>query len=333
VDTEWAIDLLSQSGPGEYQKALGEVSGWYVLTWLDKRMKAVYLLNWEGSLSITHHKGVFYYSSAADHLRTAVGAETKIASIPHGNVMRFHWHNKEGLKQEVMPTFVGKKRETTWVKGTDYRRHHHNSHYYDDGDDTVILGRGLPATTTPTRRPVVIQDPTLPSGQVVKFPTGLWWAQLLNNKYRLLKCSAMLDELYPNSKTGDYHFMRPGEVRNHLTTQSPENPPTDLPPGIKGPPDLSGESDALQSSVSTAAEKKTEKKTAVDALFPSEEAQERADLAAAKAIMDKESDALDAVIVEQRKRFNYLTNELDLTENEATRVMSQEGYFSPFANA
>lgn len=322
VDTEWAIDLLSKSGPGGYQQALGEVSGWYALTWYDKREKAVYLLNWEGTLNLTWYRGVWYYSSEADHLRTAIGAETKIASIGHGKVVRFHFDKKEGLKWQNMPDFTGKLR---WVKTqqTDYTNYNRGHSNYEP--NPRILG-----PVHSTRQRLTIADPLLPSGFVGRFPGGLWHAHILNNTYRLLTCQQELNDKHKDSKPGMWEWMRPGEIRSKMAGITPATPPVPLPVGLKAPPDLSEGTKVLATTIIPEVEKKSEPSTATS--FPPEEEQERADLEAAKASsMDKDGTAVEEVVKLQQERFSLLTDEYYLTPDEATRVMTSEGYFAPGA--
>ncbi len=332
VDTEWAIDLLSRANPGAYQTALGEVAGWYVLTWLDQRTRSIYLLNWEGTLHITHFKGVWYYSSEADHLRTAIGAETKIAPITHGKVVRFWWHKKDGLQHEALPDFNGKRRYPQNVQSTC-----HGGRQCREYDDGIDASRAIPLLGGPSQvrstRPKNT-DPLTPSGFIVKFPNGFWYAQLLNKKYRIMRSQKELIDLYKDAKTDDFRFMRPGEIRTNLTPISPVSPITNLPEGMKGPPDVLATAAPLvqASGAVTAAEKKSNPQTAGTS-FPTEEDQERADLDAAKAAsMDRDGAVIERVVQLQQDRFSFLTEDLDLTQDEATRVMTYEGYFSPAVN-
>lgn len=327
VDTEWAIDLLSKVEPGAYQQALGEVAGWYALTWLDQREKAVYLLNWEGTLNITWYRGVWYYSSEADHLRTAIGAETKIASIGHGKVVRFHYDKKEGLKWQNMPDFTGKPRWTQARQATDYTNY--NRGHHDGGVPARILG---PARETVVSPKPVIADPLLPSGMVLKFPGGLWHAQLLNGTYRLMTRQQELNDLHKGAKVDEWRFMRPGEVRSKLTPISQSTPAVSLPAGLKGPPDLLEGNKVLKATVSPEIEKKSDPPDA--GAFPPEEEQEKAELEELKAsTMDRDGEAAAKVVVMQTQRFKYLTEELPLSHDEAMRVMTSEGYFAPGVHA
>lgn len=329
VDTEWAIDLLSKAEPGHYQDALGEVAGWYALTWLDKREAALYLLNWEGSLHITLYKGVYYYSSEADHLRTAIGAETRIASISHGKVIRFHWDKKEGIKSQNMPDFTGKPRVTYQQRQTDFRQSSWRDQY-PGYEDEVVTPRVMGPTVQTTRPRVV--DRLLPSGFVIKFPGGLWHAQILNNTYRLLTPQKEIDEQCANAKPGDYIWMRPGEIRSKLTPLSQSTPAVPLPAGIKAPPDLAEYTRAMTETSVTTQEKKSDPEAGVTT-FPTEEDQEKASLEEVKASsMDRDGSLIEKWVGVQQERLDFLTNDLDLTEAEAMSVMTQEGYFAPCYN-
>lgn len=114
VDSMWMADLLSKHAPGEYQEALKAVAGWFALTWLDRRTKEVYFLNWDAQLSFVEEEGVLYYSSNPDHLRVALSPKRN----PHvtndeGEV--WCWNGK---KMRQCKRFKGVKRK--WVSGSVY---------------------------------------------------------------------------------------------------------------------------------------------------------------------------------------------------------------------
>lgn len=90
VDSMYAFALLNIAEPGDYQGALGDVEGNFVLTWLDLRENAIYLLNWRGSLAMYQDKKneVLYYSSDKDHLETALGCKVT-RDTTSGDVYRY----------------------------------------------------------------------------------------------------------------------------------------------------------------------------------------------------------------------------------------------------
>lgn len=76
VDSMYAMDQLSKFQPEQYQEALKDVAGWYVLVWGDKRDGKLYLLNWTGSLAFAKGpNGAWYFSSDGDHLEQALGVK------------------------------------------------------------------------------------------------------------------------------------------------------------------------------------------------------------------------------------------------------------------
>lgn len=112
VDSMYMFDLLSQHEPGEYQKALGDVEGWYVLTWRDNRTGDVYFLNWTGSLHATQVGHTWYYSSQADHLEIALGLPSTHV-LKHGEVWK--WDRATLKMLRLTAGFTGKER--TYQKG------------------------------------------------------------------------------------------------------------------------------------------------------------------------------------------------------------------------
>lgn len=117
VDSQYIIHLLSQAAPGDYQAALGEVSGWYALSWRDTRTPYLYLLNWSGNLSFNHLGQTVYYSSDKDHLHTATQKPAE-EILGHGEVWRF-----TRTTAERMPDFTGKtwaQAREEWARGTSH---------------------------------------------------------------------------------------------------------------------------------------------------------------------------------------------------------------------
>jgi hypothetical protein len=123
VDSMWLFHKLSAAAPGDYQAALGDVYGWYALTWFDTRNSMLYLLNWEGSLAFNKVKGVVYYSSLASHLETATGHKAT-NELKSGEVWQF-----DGVQGKKLADFKGKEHVKT-TYGYTGRSH---SNWDDDG--------------------------------------------------------------------------------------------------------------------------------------------------------------------------------------------------------
>lgn len=98
VDSMYAFDLLSQNPPGQYQKALGDVDGSYVLTWYDSRDRGLYFLNWKGNLAFIKFNNVCYYSSDARHIEVVFGHKPTFDTAC-GSVFRWQKGKFKKLKQ------------------------------------------------------------------------------------------------------------------------------------------------------------------------------------------------------------------------------------------
>lgn len=130
VDSQYAMDLLSKADPGEYQKALGKVAGWYVLVWGDRRDGKLYFLNWNGQLSFVEaEKNTWYFSSSDDHLEQALGIKAKVEAR-HGDVMFYDPKRPEAGLRIFKEKFVGAERQ---VVVRDWSKSNHNNHYYSGG--------------------------------------------------------------------------------------------------------------------------------------------------------------------------------------------------------
>jgi glutamine phosphoribosylpyrophosphate amidotransferase len=70
VDSMYLIDSLSKT-EGDYQKALGDVSGYWGLVWTDG--DALYLQAHNNTLALCEVDGNYYFSSDWKHLRAALG--------------------------------------------------------------------------------------------------------------------------------------------------------------------------------------------------------------------------------------------------------------------
>jgi hypothetical protein len=151
VDSMYAFHLLSQHEPGEYQEALKEVAGWYVLVWADRRNGCVYFLNWSGDLYFTKQGGVFYYSSDQRHLRAATGLG-EVFEVKHRQVYRY-----DGRRLKKLKDFTGKVRQTKQLATTNW----------DGGCGGYVGGRGWQAEYHPKY-----------TGDLKLHVDGKWYAEI-----------------------------------------------------------------------------------------------------------------------------------------------------------
>jgi len=194
VDSMYLIDLLSQKEPGKYQDALGHMSGWYMLTYLDFRDKNLYFLNWTGQLNINFVDGVMYYSSDADHLKTATGDFTH-THMTSGDV---YYINNTELKLTPLPRFKGANFRTSYDHSSSSALA--TSHYDTAGD--------VKAKNTDRF------DKTM-SGKVIVFgPPGasFWFAHQRNEVWRPLRCQKWLNEKFPKAVTGVVFSLQASEL-------------------------------------------------------------------------------------------------------------------------
>lgn len=342
VDSMWIMDLLSQAKPGEYQKALAQVGPWFVLTWLDKRNKSIYLLNWSGTLHFMKYRGIWYYSSDGDHLATAVGSDKGISSIDKKAVIRFSFDKEKGVQAVRLPDFTGKEKETVRV---DWRKHYQNNKEYDGYETDYVTG--YPRHSAGGQNYAADNgrgtDLTGPCGWVVKFPTsGLWHARLLNGMYRLIRAQTQLNTEYKDWKMGQHMWLQPGYIRSILTPVSPNTPLVQCPLGVSLPPTIDGQkviivpdkdASADDTKIMGAAEEEGQKKDPKEAdasrearMFPDESEQEKADLELAKGGMDAEGVAVNRFQLAAEQRHAFLTEVVDLTIEEAKQIMEDEMY-------
>lgn len=311
VDSEYAFDLLSKAEPGEYQKALGDVSGWYVLTWLDCRDKCIYMLNWEGTLWMVCHEGTWYYSSQQDHLNTAVGrsdlAQYKVSDC---QVVRFTNTKTKGVRCEKLKDFFGKKR------GYFNNNNQNNNRQHWTGDSRTHLGRTV---RTFRNKPLDVDD------WVMKFPNGLWYCRLMNGMWRLLTSQSQLNERFPSEAGLVPHYIEPTSTEKNLASITASTPLVPPPVGWEKPywiMDRVFDNGGIL------------KDDEVVKIGVKTEDQDSEELKKAKELMDKEladSDRLKKINVEasieqcRRNRFKELLGD-GLTQGEAMRLMEEEGY-------
>jgi hypothetical protein len=89
VDSEYLFYALNKAR-GDYNKALGEVGGYWGLSWYDG--EDFYLMSHNGELAVVEIDGVWYYSSSWKHLDACTGGNCH--TLGEGEVWKF---NANGL--------------------------------------------------------------------------------------------------------------------------------------------------------------------------------------------------------------------------------------------
>lgn len=120
VDSMYIFDQLSKHNPEEYQEALKDVGGTYVVAWFDDRTGNICILNWQGTIHFCPvNKSLLYISSDQSHLRTALGCPYgQIKSLDKGEVIRFQ---PDG-KCKKLDKFKGSYR--VWNNNNQHNTHH-----------------------------------------------------------------------------------------------------------------------------------------------------------------------------------------------------------------
>lgn len=103
VDSMYLIDLLAKS-KGDYQAALGDVSGYWGLTWYDG--KSFYVQVHSGDLTIAQVGSVWYYSSNVKHLETAIGPVTTKMTLTEGQTIKFTPNGTTVMMEVLTPIKV-----------------------------------------------------------------------------------------------------------------------------------------------------------------------------------------------------------------------------------
>ena len=179
VDSMYAFDLLSQSPPGAYQKALKDLTGWYMLIWHDSRDGKTYFLNWNGDLSFAKHDSAIYYSSLDQHLWTATGIEPQIKT-KSGDV--WVWDGK-AMKQEKK-SFVGGNR---WAN--------RNTGYQNTQNNTLAVVGSRPTGTDRW-------DESF-TGEIMRMgKAGVWCGGRKNGTWSVLERQELLHGIYPSAVIG-----------------------------------------------------------------------------------------------------------------------------------
>ena len=208
VDSMWAFHELSKVEPGDYQKALAKMSGWYMLVWRDARNGVTYFLSWNGDLSITKVGGAWYYSSNDQHLHTATGTEP-LAKFTSGDVM----------------TWDGKKLKKLAAKFTGHEYKYQNNQAWHRGPNA---GYNAQPAVTNTR-----WDDSY-TGEVMRVgPKGVWVGRRKNDLWNLVAIQEGLHDLFPSAPLGEiYRLSNPECLETKadataLTTQTKDAQLTD----------------------------------------------------------------------------------------------------------
>jgi hypothetical protein len=121
VDSMYLIDSLAKA-EGDYQKALGDKSGYWGLTWFDG--ESVYLQAHNNTLAICKVGNVWYYSSDDNHLKASLG-NVECGEFTEGETWKFTPDGKGSMIPERLTALVneGKHWTRSWATqggGYDY---------------------------------------------------------------------------------------------------------------------------------------------------------------------------------------------------------------------
>jgi hypothetical protein len=183
VDSMWAIDLLSQEKPGAYQKALGDLAGYYVLVWYDARDCNVYILNWNGDISISLKDGKVYYSSLGIDAKYVSGVEPTYR-LQTGDVFRYSTLTK---KLRKMKDFKG-------VAPNAPRPSSRNSLF----TQTNTTYSGFQSGFNLTGRVIMLESKY--SGTAAR---GVWWAYDRKDQVHYVNKQIDLHDIFPEAKIGE----------------------------------------------------------------------------------------------------------------------------------
>ena len=293
VDSEYAMDLLSEHKPGDIQEALKDLAGWYVLTWFDKRNKSVYLLNWQGGLHMTEYDGAYYYSSEEAHLVAAIGCKAAdVTAIAHTNALRFYIDKATNtVRGERLDDFTGKFKETKQTNTYWERRDRKREAW---GPDTYVM----------------------------KFPDDLWYAKLNNGRFQLLKETMQTHlnnhEWFGKGANmdlkfyGQHHSGKDMDLKDHLVPPSLSTPIVEPPKDWKKPTWSKDEWDddtkvlGLPQSAREDEDEKKEREAAMD---------------------DAYAALQDAKRTRIKLRLSHLMKEAGLSKLEALDIVDKEGLF------
>ncbi len=136
VDSMYLIDSLNEAD-GDYNKAWGEISGYWGMTWFDG--EAFYIQTHNNTISMAEVDGVWYYSSDDEHLKAAIGHHEEIYSLATGETWKFTFVDGEIVCEQI-DNFVStgaKYVKKGWNSST-YRNYSGNNYgsYTSDYDTT-----------------------------------------------------------------------------------------------------------------------------------------------------------------------------------------------------
>lgn len=193
VDSMYLFDLLSKQDAGQYQKALGNIPGWYMLTYMDFRDNLLYFLNWTGTLHINFVDGQMYWSSEEGHLWTATGAKADI-ELRSGDVRVIDGTN---LKLKELEPFTG---GTFWSQQNAYGGVQTASNYAGCRSQSYDSSRTQETAKAGSAR----FDRTL-DGRISYFGPkkgGGWFAHQRDGVWRPVRCQKFLTDKFPDAKPG-----------------------------------------------------------------------------------------------------------------------------------
>ena len=105
VDSEYLFARLNDAAPGDYQAALGDVSGYWSLAWFDGA--DLYLSCHGNSVALAATDRAIYFSSESRHLKAATGAAS-VTRLSSGQTIRFDMKLARRLKWVTCPEFVSR---------------------------------------------------------------------------------------------------------------------------------------------------------------------------------------------------------------------------------
>lgn len=148
VDSMYLIDSIYKAG-GDYQKGIGDVSGYWGLAWYDGA--GLFLQAHNNSLAICKVGEVYYYSSDWKHLRAALG-NVEYHAFTEGETMRLSPGAEGRIEVANLPALVNKGDWMDW----DYRTQ--GSGYATKYASTTTSGTGKYADKA-TSDPFEASDP------------------------------------------------------------------------------------------------------------------------------------------------------------------------------
>jgi len=140
VDSMYLIDALCKAG-GDYQKALGDVSGYWGLVWADSN--AMFLQAHNNTLALCEAGDAYYFSSDWKHLRAALG-NVNYHAFTEGETMRLTLDEAGKVKVEQLAALTNDAGYMSW----DYRTQ--GGSYTGTGYTRRVYTGGTTSTTQTT---------------------------------------------------------------------------------------------------------------------------------------------------------------------------------------